>query len=109
MSETSVVSRIKQHDVLNVGVSLGFKGLSLYDSIHQRWDGFDIDLARAVAIAVLGNDNKINFLPLQSADRFKALRDASLTWVHLIQALPFGVKLNLVSVLSIRCYLMAKY
>ncbi|EIS1494308.1 transporter substrate-binding domain-containing protein [Salmonella enterica] len=75
MSETSVVSRIKQNDALNVSVSLGFKGLSQHDPIHQRWEGFDIDLARAVAIAILGSDNKINFVPLQSADRFQALRD----------------------------------
>ncbi|MCH9299471.1 amino acid ABC transporter substrate-binding protein [Pantoea allii] len=75
MFEHSVIKRIEQHDVLNVGVSLGFKGLSQRDPLHNQWNGFDIDLARAVAIAVLGDAGKIHFVPLQSADRFQALRD----------------------------------
>ncbi|WP_147194069.1 amino acid ABC transporter substrate-binding protein [Pantoea sp. MBD-2R] len=75
MIEHSVIKRIEQHDVLNVGVSLGFKGLSQRDAARNSWQGFDIDLARAVAISVLGDGGKIHFVPLQSADRFQALRD----------------------------------
>ncbi|MBA4821892.1 amino acid ABC transporter substrate-binding protein [Pantoea ananatis] len=75
MFEHAVIKRIEQHDVLNVGVSLGFKGLSQRDPLNNSWNGFDIDLARAVAISVLGDGGKIHFIPLQSADRFQALRD----------------------------------
>ncbi|MBW7981942.1 transporter substrate-binding domain-containing protein [Enterobacillus tribolii] len=75
MTYHSVSERVRQRNVLNVGVSLGFKGLSVRDPIHNRWEGFDIDLARAVAAAVLGDSRKINFIPLQTSDRFTALRD----------------------------------
>lgn len=75
MAEQSIIQRIKQHDILNVGVSLGFKGLSSRDTAGNSWSGFDIDLARAVAVSVLGDSGKIHFIPLQSANRFQALRD----------------------------------
>ncbi|WP_240618669.1 transporter substrate-binding domain-containing protein [Pectobacterium punjabense] len=75
MYEQSIIKRIQQHNVLNVGVSLGFKGLSQRDAVSNAWEGFDIDLARAVAISVLADSGKIHFVPLQSADRFQALRD----------------------------------
>lgn len=75
MFEQSVIQRIIRDDVLNVGVSLGFKGLSQCDVVSNQWEGFDVDLARAVAVSILGDSRKIHFVPLQSADRFQALRD----------------------------------
>jgi len=75
MLNQTVIERIRQHDVLNVGVSLGFKGLSFRNALLNCWEGFDIDLARAVAVAVLGDVGKIHYMPLQSGDRFRALRD----------------------------------
>ncbi|PHM48865.1 transporter substrate-binding domain-containing protein [Xenorhabdus miraniensis] len=75
MSAGAVIQRIKTHDVLNVGVSLGFIGLSFREDHNSDWEGFDIDLAKAVAIAVLGNSERINFIPLQSGDRFQALKE----------------------------------
>lgn len=75
MVEQSIIQQIKQRNVLNVGVSLGFKGLSSRDVTSNGWHGFDIDLARAVAVAVLGDSGKVHFVPLQSANRFQALQD----------------------------------
>ncbi|MDE9542180.1 transporter substrate-binding domain-containing protein [Xenorhabdus bovienii] len=75
MSAGAVIQRIKAYDVLNAGVSLGFKGLSFREDHSPHWEGFDIDLAKAAAIAVLGDSRKINFIPLQSEDRFQALKD----------------------------------
>ncbi|MFU2318739.1 hypothetical protein [Rahnella sp. PCH160] len=75
MPNQTVIEMIRQRDVLNVGVSLGFKGLSFRNSIKNCWEGFDIDLARAVAVAVFGDVGKIHYMPLQSGDRFRALRD----------------------------------
>ncbi|CCW29010.1 transporter substrate-binding domain-containing protein [Xenorhabdus nematophila] len=75
MNTSAVIQRIKTHNILNAGVSLGFRGLSFRDNYNSQWEGFDIDLAKAVAIAVLGNSKKINFIPLQSGNRFQALKD----------------------------------
>ncbi|KAB8307825.1 MULTISPECIES: amino acid ABC transporter substrate-binding protein [Rahnella] len=75
MSNQTVIEMIRQRDVLNVGVSLGFRGLSFRNAVKNCWEGFDIDLARAVAVAVFGDAGKIHYMPLQSGDRFRALRD----------------------------------
>ncbi|MFO6296659.1 transporter substrate-binding domain-containing protein [Rahnella selenatireducens] len=75
MPNQTVIEMIRQRDVLNVGVSLGFRGLSFRNAIKNCWEGFDIDLARAVAVAVFGDAGKIHYMPLQSGDRFRALRD----------------------------------
>jgi ABC-type amino acid transport substrate-binding protein len=75
MSSQTVIEMIRQRDVLNVGVSLGFRGLSFRNAVKNCWEGFDIDLARAVAVAVFGDAGKIHYMPLQSGDRFRALRD----------------------------------
>jgi polar amino acid transport system substrate-binding protein len=75
MNTGMVIQKIRASDVINVGVSLGFVGLSFRKSHNSQWEGFDIDLAKAVAIAVLGNSKKINFISLQSGDRFQALKE----------------------------------
>jgi general L-amino acid transport system substrate-binding protein len=43
-----------------------------------RWSGFDVDLCRAVAAAVLGDANKVSFVPLNSQQRFTALQSGQI-------------------------------
>jgi general L-amino acid transport system substrate-binding protein len=38
------------------------------------WTGFDVDFCRAIAAAVLKNDQAIKFIPLDSQNRFRALQ-----------------------------------
>ncbi|WP_323858848.1 type 2 periplasmic-binding domain-containing protein [Xenorhabdus doucetiae] len=71
MHAGAVTQRIKTHDVLNVGVSLGFVGLSFREINSLQWRGFDIDLARAVAIAILGNSKKLTLFHYSLAIAFK--------------------------------------
>ncbi|MDQ7990276.1 MAG: amino acid ABC transporter substrate-binding protein [Candidatus Dactylopiibacterium sp.] len=64
---------IKQRGTLQCGVSTGVAGFSLADS-QGRWAGFDVDFCRAIAAAVLGDPNKVHFVPLNSQQRFAAIQ-----------------------------------
>ncbi|MFD0666529.1 amino acid ABC transporter substrate-binding protein [Ramlibacter sp. MAHUQ-53] len=64
---------IKQKDQIAVGVSTGVPGFSAADS-QGRWSGLDVDIARAVAAAVLGSPDKVKWVPLASQQRFTALQ-----------------------------------
>ena len=58
---------------LNCGVSEGLPGFSDKDAAGA-WHGFDVDFCRAVAAAVLGDPDKVDFVPLSAAARFDALK-----------------------------------
>lgn len=74
--DTSVLD-IKKRGYLRVGVSLGLIGLSSKNQ-GGEWSGFDVDLAKAVSVAVFGDDQCIEYIPLASADRFEALQRNSI-------------------------------
>lgn len=64
---------IRQRDQIVVGVSTGVAGFSAADSQGQ-WRGLDIDVGRAIAAAVLGDADKVRWVPLASPQRFTALQ-----------------------------------
>ena len=63
---------VKGRDVLKCGVNTGFAGFAYPDS-SGRWQGFDVAICRAVAAAVLGDQDKIEFVPTTGETRFTAL------------------------------------
>lgn len=64
---------IKQRGTVNCGVSVGLAGFSASDS-QGIWRGLDVDVCKAVAAAVLGDARKVNWVPLNSQQRFAALQ-----------------------------------
>lgn len=58
---------------LNCGVSEGIAGLSEPDA-RGRWVGLDADFCRAVGAAVLGDAERVRFVPLKASTRFPALQ-----------------------------------
>lgn len=64
---------VKARGVLRCGVNPGLAGFSAPDGAG-RWRGFDADLCRAVAAAVLGDADKVAFVPLTNDLRFAALK-----------------------------------
>lgn len=58
---------------LQCGVSTGLPGFS-YPDEKGNWTGFDVDLCRAVAAAVLGDASKVRYMPLTALERFTALQ-----------------------------------
>lgn len=64
---------IKQRDQIAVGISSGVPGFSAADSQGQ-WSGLDVDVGKAIAAALLGDANKVKWVPLASQQRFTALQ-----------------------------------
>jgi len=64
---------VKKRGQLIAGVNTGAPGFSMPDS-QGNWTGLDVDVARAIATAVLGDPIKVKFVPLTSQQRFTALQ-----------------------------------
>ncbi len=65
---------IRERGLLRCGVNSETPGLSYRDESGD-WSGLDVDLCRAVAAAALGSADKVELIPLTTAERFAALRD----------------------------------
>jgi general L-amino acid transport system substrate-binding protein len=68
----STLDLVKQRGQLACGVNGSLPGFSLFNAVKQ-WEGLDVELCRAVAAAVLGDANKVNFVSVSSERRFAAL------------------------------------
>jgi general L-amino acid transport system substrate-binding protein len=68
-----VLDRVRKNKVVRCGVSEGIIGFSFKDETG-RWAGMDVDFCRAVAAAVLGDPEKVKFVPLFASARFPALQ-----------------------------------
>ena len=64
---------IKARGQLVCGVSSGVAGFSQADSAG-KWSGLDVDICRAIAASILGDANKVKWVPLVSQQRFAALQ-----------------------------------
>jgi general L-amino acid transport system substrate-binding protein len=81
-----ILNRVKDRGNLICGSRTDLAGFGYLDE-NGRNIGFDIDLCRAVAAAVLGDPEAVEFVPLTAADRGPALQTAevdmlsrNLTW-----------------------------
>lgn len=68
---------IRQRNILACGVNVGVAGFSLPDS-QGVWRGMDADLCRGLAAAVLGDPNRVRFVPLTAVQRFTALQSGEI-------------------------------
>ncbi len=64
---------IKSRGQLICGVNTGLAGFSQADS-QGNWSGLDVDVCRAIAAAILGDANKVKWVPLTAQARFTALQ-----------------------------------
>ena len=79
---------VKERGKLFCGVSTGLAGFSQKDE-KGKWSGIDVDACRAVAAAVLGGADKVEYKPLTAKERFTALQSGEIdmlsrntTWTH---------------------------
>ena len=63
---------VKARGTLNCGVSTGVVGFAAPDA-NGKWEGFDVSVCRAVAVAVLGDADAVQFVPTTGKTRFTAL------------------------------------
>jgi len=76
-AEEATLESVKKKNSLSCGVSTGLPGFSNPDA-KGNWEGMDVDVCRAVAAAVLGNANKVKFIPLTAKERFTALQSGEI-------------------------------
>ena len=68
---------IKSRGALVCGVNVGLAGFSATDS-QGKWTGLDVDYCRALAAVILGDGNKVRFVPLTAQQRFTALQSGEI-------------------------------
>jgi len=87
------IEAIKKRGALNCGVDVGVPGFASQDNTG-RWVGFDVAYCRAIAAAVLGDPEKVKFVPTTTPARFTVLqsgeidvliRDSTLTFTRSVQ------------------------
>jgi len=68
---------VRKQGVVQCGVTNGVAGFSAPDN-KGTWSGLDVDICRAVAAAVLNDPSKVNYVPLNSLQRFTALQSGQI-------------------------------
>jgi general L-amino acid transport system substrate-binding protein len=68
---------IKARGQLVCGVNTGLAGFSSADS-QGNWSGLDVDICKAIAAAILGDANKVKWVPLNAQQRFTALQSGEI-------------------------------
>ncbi|WP_417729027.1 amino acid ABC transporter substrate-binding protein [Roseovarius sp.] len=71
-SAAATLDDVKARGKLNCGVTTGLVGFAAPDA-NGVWEGFDVSVCRAVAAAVLGDGNAVEFVPTTGKTRFTAL------------------------------------
>ncbi len=69
---SGTLEEVKKRGKLHCVVATGLAGFAAPDK-KGNWKGFDIDFCRAVAAAVLGDANKVKFIPSTAKTRFTLL------------------------------------
>jgi general L-amino acid transport system substrate-binding protein len=76
-SAGTTLDTIKQRGTLRCGVNTGLLGFSAPDA-QGKWTGLDVDFCRAVAAVVLGDANKVQFVPTNAQNRFTTLQSGEI-------------------------------
>ena len=73
MAVAGTLDEVRTRGVVSVGVNGGVAGFSMPDE-KGVWKGLDVDTAKAVAAAVLGDANKVKYIALTAVQRLPALQ-----------------------------------
>jgi general L-amino acid transport system substrate-binding protein len=76
-ANAGTLDSVRQKGNLSCGVNVGLGGFSMPDSTGV-WKGLDVDACRAVAAAVLGDANKVRYVPTTGTNRFAALQSGEI-------------------------------
>ena len=71
-ASAATLDDVKARGALNCGSNTGLVGFGAPDA-NGVWEGFDVGLCRAVAAAIFGDPNAVNFIPTTGQTRFTAL------------------------------------
>ena len=72
VASAATLDDVKERGVLRCGTNSGLTGFAAPDA-NGNWEGFDVAVCRAVAAAVLGDAQAVEFVPTTPQTRFTAL------------------------------------
>lgn len=76
-SAATTLESVKEKGHLQCGVTSGLPGFSQPDD-KGNWTGIDVDTCRAVAAAIFGDAQAVEFTPLTAKERFTALQSGEI-------------------------------
>jgi general L-amino acid transport system substrate-binding protein len=76
-AQAGTLENVRQKGTVSCGVNVGLGGFSMPDS-KGVWRGLDVDACRAVAAAVLGDAEKVKYVPTTGTSRFAALQSGEI-------------------------------
>ena len=87
-ASAATLDDVKARGHLNCGVTTGLAGFAAPDA-NGVWMGFDVDVCRAVAAAIFGDKDAVEFVPTTGETRFTALSSGEIdllarntTWTY---------------------------
>ncbi|PHK94835.1 amino acid ABC transporter substrate-binding protein [Pseudoroseomonas rhizosphaerae] len=69
----ATMDAVKSRGTLSCGVNTGLAGFAQPDS-QGRWQGFDVEYCRALAVALFNDASKVRYVPTTAQNRFTALQ-----------------------------------
>jgi len=72
--ESPTLDLVKERGAVLCGVNANLPGFSTSNSLGE-YSGLDIDLCKAIAAAVFGDADRVEFVPTTATDRFESLND----------------------------------
>jgi general L-amino acid transport system substrate-binding protein len=72
-AQAGTLDAVKAKGRFACGVSTGLPGFSEPDG-KGKWSGFDVDFCRALSAALFDDPDKVDYVPLNAAERFDALK-----------------------------------
>jgi general L-amino acid transport system substrate-binding protein len=80
------LDHVRAQDVLTCGITPNVAGFSRQDA-DGHWRGFDVDICRAIAVAIFGTADKVRFVAADSIEHFLASDEIDvalrgLTWTY---------------------------
>ena len=73
--QASTLDEVKKRDYLKCGIADDIIGFSSFNDLGE-WVGFDVDFCKAIAAAIFGDTQKIEYVTTTSKSRFPALASA---------------------------------
>ena len=73
----ATLDAIRSRGSLTCGVNTGLAGFAQPDS-QGRWQGFDVEYCRALAVALFNDANKVRYVPTTAKNRFTALQSGEI-------------------------------
>lgn len=94
VAAAATLDDVKARGKLNCGVTTGLAGFAAPDA-NGVWEGFDVDVCRAVAAAVFGDPTAVDYTPLTSSTRFTALASGEIDMLSRVTTWTFSRDVDL--------------